>query len=588
MVQLKSFFKSNGLRIFASLQVLIFFLLLLSPWWFVRKFEVSFSYTSKETNRITLAADHKGDIFSREKLIFSGEELPKREKPSKITISVPAAYSNLRGIVMEFASGNDLKIVGMKIKGAKKCCQIDFSGNLVQQGKHLKATAESLTLTGNSRISVPLSLPGKIRLSRKLQAIPFVISLAAALILAGIFYRKVQISFSPGKLYSFIFASGAIILMVFPVLGMDIISKVSEENRFLQFFPKLTNKNGINTSFPKEFEKFLSDRFFNRENLIKMNSDFFSLRWLNLSDENTVSESRKGFYGKDGWMFSTTYNSIGMIQNKNRFSEAELQQCAEKLNALAKEFQNRFNAPLYLVLMPDKERVYEEFYPGYLLKQRLHPQSRLEQLAEYLRKNSQVKIIYPLPELLKQKKSHLLYYPTGTHQTLRGSLICADLIKKVMSEDFPQISSAPDNTIRWETRKNADLDIAKLLGISDPEKTLDEKYLCHPEPVFKTTYRIENVGKFPQLSLFIYRYSAVPPIAGKGLRILAVTDSFWGNIFEFLNPAVCEQLHVFYGDGRNFFFEPVAAEVKKFRPHAVIIESTERFLDRFLTIRYGE
>ena len=158
----------------------------------------------------------------------------------------------------------------------------------------------------------------------------------------------------------------------------------------------------------------------------------------------------------------------------------------------------------------------------------------------------------------------------------------------MIAEDFPEIADAPDNIARWEIRKNADLDIAGLMGITDPEKSLPKEFLYHPEPVFHRAYGIHGLEKIPQLSLYINLYKSKLKSAEKGLRILAVTDSFWGNVAEFMNPVFKEQLHVFYGDGRDFVFAPFLDRVEKFRPQAVIIESTERFLHRFLTIRYGE
>jgi len=74
----------------------------------------------------------------------------------------------------------------------------------------------------------------------------------------------------------------------------------------------------------------------------------------------------------------------------------------------------------------------------------------------------------------------------------------------------------------------------------------------------------------------------------RGLRILTVADSFWGYISPFMVPLASEEIYAFYGSGKDFVFEPFAADIRNFKPQAVIIESTERFLHRFLTIKYGE
>ncbi len=582
------YLKNNSLRIISALLVLAFFLLFFTPWYAVKQFDVSITYTASQKTLLQLAGDHQSDLFNREKLIFSQMELPETDTPAEVTVSGNSVFNNLRGVRLELTTPGEMKITSLKITGRKKSYQADFAKDLVIKDDGLKISGTSLLLSGKETVNIPIALPMKLKVARKLQIIPFILSLLASLIPAGFFYRQIKIPFSKEKIPPFIFAAGVLALMLFPLLGIDRLSKVSEENRFLQTFPSFADENGINTKFPREFEDFLNDRFQGRESMIERNSELFSFNWLDFSGEKHAADPNLIFYGRENWLFSPMFDTIPMIQNKNRFSEAELQRCAMRLEELAKLFKERFNAPVYLVLMPDKERVYEDYYPGYLLKQRTHKQSRLEQLARYIQANTQVKVIYPLPELLKRKKEHLLYYPAGTHQTLRGGFFCAQEIKRVIAEDFPEIADAPDNIARWEIRKKADLDIAGLMGITDPEKSLPKEFLYHPEPVFHRAYGIHGLEKIPQLSLYINLYKSKLKSAEKGLRILAVTDSFWGNVAEFMNPVFKEQLHAFYGDGRDFVFAPFLDRVEKFRPQAVIIESTERFLHRFLTIRYGE
>ena len=276
-----------------------------------------------------------------------------------------------------------------------------------------------------------------------------------------------------------------------------------------------------------------------------------------------------------------------MAQNHNRFSEDELQECARRLNELADRFSAEFNAKVFVVLMPDKERVYEEYYPDFLLKQRTHKQSRLEQLTDYLRKNSKVVLIAPLPQLLEKKADHQLYYMGGTHQTPRGAYIAAGEIKKAIQREFPQFKSVPENISGWKPARNGDVDAAMQLGFQNPEKELDSKYLIADEAQFIFRSSLRKMYEIPHISLQT-RHFVSDDKSYQGLRILTVGDSFWGYISPFMVPLAGEEIYAFFGAGKDFVFEPFEEQIKEFRPQVVIIESTERFLHRFLTIKYGK
>ena len=551
-------------------------------------FQVSGLYQSEAPTRISLAADHKGDLFSREKLLISEFELSESGRAEKFTFFVPAAENQMRGLLMIVQSpAKGASISGLTVKG-KKSYQVNFSRDMLLKNRNIKPDNAVLTISPSGEaVTVPLLFPDKLRVQRQFRCMPFIYSLFIALLLAVLFYWRVPVRTERGNIAAVLFAATALGVMVFPVMGIDFFSKVSDENRFYQSFPEVKTADGFNRKFPAEFEKFLGDRFYGRDNMIEMNSSLFSLNWLKFSGKDQGEVLEQGIRGRDNWLFSKFFDSVAMAQNKNRFSDEELQRCAEHLEALEKYFAERFNAPVYVVLMPDKERVYSEYYPPFLLKQRKHPESRLEQLTAYLKTNTKLRVIAPLPELLAAKDGDPLYYPTGTHQTYRGAYISALAVRRELEKDFPQLRELPENISGWEVRKNADVDVAKILGYKDPQNELPESLFLHREPVFINRYAIHRVKESLPISMYINRYHS-RKFAKKGIRLLAVTDSFWGNMFPFMLPAASDQFHVLYGDGRDFVFEPFHEEVEKFRPQAVVIESTERFLHRFLTIKYRD
>ncbi|MBE6378495.1 MAG: hypothetical protein E7051_06735 [Lentisphaerae bacterium] len=558
----------RSLQIFFSLLVFAFVMLFFSPWYVVKEFETEFFYSAQTEVNIALASDHEGDLFSREKLLFARFTLPESDRMQKVKLQIPAVQSNIFGLRIEVADGKKIAISNLTVKGRKKSYSADWKKDLpVTEG--VRTDGGKLIIDSSAAVTFPV----RIKTCRVLQYKVFSAALIIALAAAGMFFFRIKVE--PAR--ELFFITAAMILMLFPVMRLDIWSVVSDENRFFQKFPSLTKK------FPKEFELYLGDRFFCRGKMIKLNRKIFE---SNLFSGGTLARNSKAFYGKEGWIFSTGFDSVAMAQNLNRFTADELRECARRLDAVADEFAARFNAPVFVVLMPDKERVYEEYYPDFLLKQRRHKQSRLEQLTDYLRKHSKVTVIAPLPQLLEKKKEYQLYYMGGTHQTPQGAYISAQEIKKAIMEKFPHLEAVPENISKWKTGRNGDIDAAMQLGLK-PEEDLDDKYIAAPEPEFIFRHDLRKMQEIPQISLLTRHF-----VSGnrnyRGLRILTVADSFWGYISPFMVPLASEEIYAFYGSGKDFVFEPFAADIRNFKPQAVIIESTERFLHRFLTIKYGE
>lgn len=584
MRRIRDFLRKYGLRFLAAAAAFAFFLRFSSPWWFYKSLKVSFSYTADGPVSISAATDYKNDLFCRERLRFTTLKLPSGSQAEKVTFRIPSNTSHVCGMRLEIAAPAGMTLSELTISPPNGSYEVNFLQDLPIRNEALKISREKLFVSGRNQ-TVILKFPRKHRVGNVLKRSAFFISLALSLLLSWILFSRIKYQFAARDVGSIVFVFCALGLMLFPVSRLDIHTLVSRENRFFQKFPSWSTAARVNVAFPRELELYLGDRFCGREELIDWNGKLFSLNFL--GEKRETAYEKTAFYGKDGWMFSALGDTVKMTQNRNRFTAAELKMCADRLNRLADEFEKRYGAPVFVVLMPDKERVYPEYYPEFLLKQRRDPESRLEQLAAYLRKNSRVRIVCPLPYLLEKKKEHLLYYPTGTHQTMYGAFHSAETIKKELLKEFPQLTALPENTIRWEMRRDADVDIARLLGFADPEKELPEKLLLHPGPVFRWHYQCRKRPPLPLLSLYVSYYRS-PEFAGKGIRLLAISDSFWGSILPFMNPLAGEQFHLFYGDGRDFILDPVVHDIAKFKPQAVVIESTERFLHRFQTMEYGE
>ena len=565
--------------------VFLFFIIASNSWWYPKEIKLSLTYISEHDTRLFIASDCDGDFFQKEHLSGSSFVLPRQKNAKKITLTVPLVKTRVRGFYLETpADSRGLLVTSICIREAKKKHDVKIPGEIVSFNHSASIRPGKICFPAGRNTKILLVFADKLRGYDSVNPLRFTIALTAALLLALLFAYKIPIKCNLSALPLLLFAVGATGLMVLPVINMDYRSKVSSENRFFQSFPRIFDDKGMNWKFPEQAEGFLNDRFYLREEMIELNNVLFSGAWLNIFHQG-VKNSPKAVQTEDYWMFAKTYNSVEMAQNKNRFTDDELKRCAEQMTACAAALEKKFGVRVYFLLLPDKEAVYEEFYPEFLLKQRRNPESRLCQLSNYLKKNSDLNVIAPLPQMLKAKSQGLLYYKTGTHLTMYGSYIAALEIQRALKRDYPALASVSSHILRWKKQKKADVDIAGLMGYKNPMKELPESILIYDVPVFSSSYKVKRIADITSLSLFIYHYSAAK---SRGLKAIVISDSFWLSINKFMVPVISEQYHAFFGNGKNFSFEPLKHKLITFKPEVVIIESTERFLHRFLTLKYEE
>lgn len=541
-----------------------------SPWYLQKRTEVTISYMCDDAVKISVANDYRGHLMNEDILLFRDFTLPAATEWKTVTFRVPTvpSSSNARGIRIAIGDNKSLTIGKLEVKGRKKSYTVNWENDLLARGD-VTISDSKITATGD----VLVMFPDIIRIKRDFRWGIFTVAfVVAAAVTALVFFRVKKTDNLPQLL----FVVGVLALMLFPMLRLDILSIVSNENRRFQEFPEISGE------FPKKFESYLSDRFCGREEMINWNRKIFDVKFS--QDGNSLGEG-KAFYGKEGWMFSRIYDSVNIAQNKNLFTEDELKTCAKNVNVLCDVFEKRFQAPVFVVLMPDKERIYEEYYPNFLLKQRVGTLSRLEQLTAYLQQHSRAVVVAPLSVLREKKTEGILYYPGGTHQTPLGGYFSAQEIRKALLTRFPNLPEVAANISAWEPGRKADVDIANLMGLTAAD--LNDSYIVFDTPKLRTERTSRNIRDLPMASLFINRHTAKTADHNE-LRVLAVTDSFWGVIQPCLSHIISDELHIFYGEGRDFSFSTFVDELESFKPQAVIIESTERFLSRFLTINPEE
>ncbi|WP_302699317.1 DHHW family protein [Clostridium sp. 29_15] len=194
----------------------------------------------------------------------------------------------------------------------------------------------------------------------------------------------------------------SILVILFTVI--DIINSPNEfselENRKLSQMPILSLKSYIDTSFSSDYEKYINDQFFLRDNWIDLKSRIEYL--LGKRENNDI------IFGKENYLFKkfTTFNDE-MLENN--------------LNSII-TFTNNYNKEVDFFIIPNSYAVYDELTPRYLpLVDQL---SLINSINSYLslKSNDHINTINVAEELLKNKDDYI-YYKTDHHWTSYGAYL---------------------------------------------------------------------------------------------------------------------------------------------------------------------
>ena len=194
----------------------------------------------------------------------------------------------------------------------------------------------------------------------------------------------------------------SILVILFTVI--DIINSPNEfselENRKLSQMPILSLKSYIDTSFSSDYEKYINDQFFLRDNWIDLKSRIEYL--LGKRENNDI------IFGKENYLFKkfTTFNDE-MLENN--------------LNSII-TFTNNYNKEVDFFIIPNSYAVYDELTPRYLpLVDQL---SLINSINSYLslKSNDHINTINVAEELLKNKDDYI-YYKTDHNWTSYGAYL---------------------------------------------------------------------------------------------------------------------------------------------------------------------
>ncbi len=178
--------------------------------------------------------------------------------------------------------------------------------------------------------------------------------------------------------------------------------------------------------------------------------------------------------GRDDWLFYAAKNDGDPVKNytgEDLFSESQLEYIAENLTEINEYMKSR-GGRFILFIAPNKERVYSEYMPdkyGTPAKR-----SAVTQLTEYLRKKTDVEVIYCLDDLLEAKDSCAdpLYNKTDTHWNQLGGYVGSRALFAALGMELPKLGNGAEYAVTGHDSG----DLARYLSLECMFKDADNEY----------------------------------------------------------------------------------------------------------------
>ncbi|MCQ2751835.1 MAG: DHHW family protein [Coriobacteriales bacterium] len=287
------------------------------------------------------------------------------------------------------------------------------------------------------------------------------------------------------------------------------------ENREMTQKPNLSISNL--TDYPSQFEDYYSDNMPFRNTLVTLNSciNYFI---FNVSSNPEVVPT------KDNWLF---YNNeidgdgpIIAYQGKNLLSENELKAIADRCLE-NKNFLESQGKEYVVFIAPNKERIYGEYLEAkYGL---ISEQYRALQIYDYLKKNTDIRVLYPYDDLMKAKSQveENIYFKIDTHWNAIGAYVGSRVLLNELGVNIPDII---DPEISIQTKAPRAGDLANMMGLHSQLE--NEDYLAIVDGY--------NKHDSKTLSKDFDKYCLFKATTADKRKLFVATDSYFDHMADYI------------------------------------------------------
>ncbi len=332
------------------------------------------------------------------------------------------------------------------------------------------------------------------------------------------------------------------------------------ENRAPAAFPARAPGIAGLRKFTAGLDAYFEDHFGFRSRLVGWERHW---RWQLFHDTRLINVLK----GKGDWLFFSDGKMVNDITGTRPFSDAELEGWRTLLTGRRDWLRQRGIRYLF-VIPPDKQSIYPEHLPDWLLTRAGKPQ-RLDQFLVHMRARSDVPILDLRSTLLDAKKNTELYLHTDSHWNERAALIASRRIVQELAS-LGITSAAPNpNAYREIVSNNPGGDLALMLGQQDrlPEKAVP---LLVPKPplvelVFRKDATLIPKSWIPGTEPLVVEN---PRTTGK---VVMFRDSYAISLSKFFSQSFGRAVYVWQQNWDKPFIE-------RERPDVVIDEMLERIV----------
>ncbi len=373
-----------------------------------------------------------------------------------------------------------------------------------------------------------------------------------------VLFRRINVAqFS----YQHIVVTGFLVILFLPALKFMIIREKDKSTAANLVYDKPSYDGKNLKKYIKQYAQFFETNFGFRKELFMLNG-YYKYKLFNSS-----SRPEKVTIGKNGWVFYTDSIVWGDYQNKVLYTEAELVQIKNNLEELHTWHKNR-GIDFYLTVFPNKANVYPEYLP-YNISQKSST-SKIDQLRDFLSKNSFVQLIDVMPALQERKKRGEIYFKGDTHWNHEGAFAAYETIIDSMRYLHPGIFKIKDSDVRRIYSFTDGGDLYAQLGIDKIYK--NEEFRPSYDSLQKsfTDYTREYGSQHIIMPSFraIQKNKSLP-------KVVVYRDSFFGFMQPYFSESFSEVLYVW---STELSKEAIESEKPNIVLYAMIAGNIDRLL----------
>ena len=264
--------------------------------------------------------------------------------------------------------------------------------------------------------------------------------------------------------------------------------------------------------------------------------------------------------GQNGWLFLAVENALDDYLGSNILNDAEMDTYVKKMVQL-QNLCTLKGKKLYYITLPNKAQVYSEQMPSYTI---IDNYKRTQRLTDYVKAHSDIKIIYPLDEMIASKNLLQLYFKTDTHWNETGAFVGVQALLSLMEMPVTDIQSVP-----FSSHKFANGDLVRL-GNLNAEDYEDVGYSFVYKPEIQVTSLDGTVVDDP-----IYKSAST---SANQYNVVLVGDSYRVFMANYLSKDFSNYTHIH----RDNLSDPVAINALQ-NADIIVIESVERVSHTLLT-----